>query len=428
MDIIRAPRGTRDILGDESWKWAYVLECARKVAADFGYKEVHLPIFEHTELFNRGIGGTTDVVEKEMYTFTDRGDRSLTLRPELTASMVRSYLENEMRNQPQPVKLWSAGPMFRYERPQKGRYRQFWQVDFEVIGVQNSLCDVESIALAMELYRRLGLTNLKVFINSVGCPKCRPVYRERLQLFLKERLHEFCETCNSRFDRNPLRILDCKNPQCNSLTEGAPVMLDSLCSECKEHFDQTLLGLKKLDADVALDTRLVRGLDYYTKTAFEVHAGELGAQNAVCGGGRYDYLAETIGGPHIPAVGFASGIERIIMTMEGQGLSFGREPKLDVFVICADEALKYDAMLLVNELRLCEFASDMDYTGRTLKAQFKQAAALGARYACIVGELELQTGIVAVKNLETGEQQSVPRTEILGYFAQTREQGKGGQN
>lgn len=423
MDVIRAPRGTRDVLGDESWKWAYVLNHARGVAEDFGYKEVHLPIFEHTELFCRGIGETTDVVEKEMYTFLDRGERSITLRPELTASMVRSYLEHEMRNGSQPVKLWGAGPMFRYERPQKGRYRQFWQLDVEAIGSQSAMCDLEVIDFSMELYRRLGLTNLEVLVNSVGCPNCRPVYRKALQSFLGEKLGGLCETCNHRFDRNPLRILDCKKQECKELTENAPAVTDSLCGECREHFDLVWGGLAKIGASVRLDKRLVRGLDYYTKTAFEILAGELGSQNAVCGGGRYDNLAEAIGGPHVPAVGFASGIERIIMTMEGQGLTFGREPKICAFVVCADDASRMEGILLLHELRRGGIAADVDYGDKSMKAQMKQASQQDARYACIIGSSEVEGGTVTLKDLSTGEQETIARPALLDRI---RERGADG--
>lgn len=421
MESIKAPRGTRDILGGESWKWARVLEVCREVAEDFGYKEVILPIFEHTELFSRGIGDTTDVVEKEMYTFLDRGDRSITLRPELTASMMRSYLEHDMRRGAQPVKLWSAGPMFRYERPQKGRYRQFTQVDFETIGVPSPLADLEIIDTSMEIYRRLGLSNLEVLINSVGCPVCRPVYRDALRGFLSGRLGELCETCQGRFDRNPLRILDCKKPGCKERTEDAPAMVDSLCGECGAHFDSVMAGLSKIGVAMKIDNRLVRGLDYYTKTAFEVLAGELGAQNAVCGGGRYDNLSESIGGPHVPGVGFAAGIERIILTLEGQGVSLGAEPKTEIYVVAASPEVSQEAAAVAHELRLSRLSADLDFTGRSLKAQMKTASSAGADFVCIIGEDELRAGTIAVKNMQSGEQLHVPRAEVVDKLVAWRE-------
>ncbi|MBQ9881250.1 MAG: histidine--tRNA ligase, partial [Synergistes sp.] len=375
MEAVKAPRGTRDILGDESWKWAYVTGICRDVADDYGYKEVHLPIFEHTELFSRGVGDTTDIVEKEMYTFIDKGGRSVTLRPEMTASMVRSYLENEMSKGPQPAKLWGIGPMFRYERPQKGRYRQFVQFDIEAIGSQDALVDLETIDFSMELYRRLGLRNLQVVLNSVGCPKCRPVYRKALQDFLRPRYDEPCDTCKGRFERNPLRILDCKSPICKEITENAPAVTDCLCDECREHYDQLNRGLEKIGAVVVHDNRLVRGLDYYTKTAYEIQSGDLGAQNAVCGGGRYDNLAEAIGGPHVPGVGFASGIERVILTMEAQGCTFGKKPANKVYVVAAEPSVRLEAMALMRTLRCSRISADMDYMGRSMKGQMKSAGA-----------------------------------------------------
>jgi histidyl-tRNA synthetase len=410
MEPIRAPRGTKDVMPDESWKWAYVMSVFRGVADDFGYREVHLPIFEHTELFCRGIGDTTDVVEKEMYTFTDRGGRSITLRPELTASMVRAYLEHDLRNQQQPVKLWSVGPMFRYERPQKGRYRQFWQVDVEALGSQDPMVDLEVIGFSLELYRRLGLSNLEVVLNSVGCPKCRPVHRKALTDFLGAKLDGLCETCRGRFHRNPLRILDCKNPDCKALTEDAPAMTDHLCDECRDHFHALLKGLDAAGAVVKLDKRLVRGLDYYTKTAYEILSGDLGAQNAVCGGGRYDHLAEAIGGPFVPGVGFASGVERIVITMESQGCSFGQEPSIDAFVVTASPEMnvRLAASALLKGLRALGVRSDMDYSGKSFKAQMKLASQRNAPWVCIIGDEELLRSVVTLKDMGSGEQTQVP--------------------
>ncbi|MDY2984385.1 MAG: histidine--tRNA ligase [Synergistes jonesii] len=412
MEAVKAPRGTRDILGEESWKWAYVTGVCRDVADDYGYKEVHLPIFEHTELFCRGVGDTTDIVEKEMYTFTDKGGRSVTLRPELTASMVRSYIENEMSNGAQPAKLWGIGPMFRYERPQKGRYRQFVQLDIEALGAQDALVDLEVIDFSMELYRRLGLRNLQVVLNSVGCPKCRPVYRSVLQDFLSPRFDELCDTCKSRFDRNPLRILDCKSPICKEITKDAPAVTDCLCDECREHYERLNRGLEKIGASVVHDKRLVRGLDYYTKTAYEIQSGDLGAQNAVCGGGRYDNLAEAIGGPHVPGVGFASGIERVVLTMEAQGCSFGEKPESKVYVVAAEPSARLDAMVLLRELRMNRISADMDYMGRSMKGQMKAAGA-AAGYACIIGTSEIEKGVVTVKNLKEGAQEELTAEQLI---------------
>ncbi len=416
-ETIKGPRGVRDILPEESWKWRYVLEIARKVAEDFGYQEVHLPIFEHTELFSRGIGDTTDVVEKEMYTFIDKGNRSITLRPEGTASMMRSYLEQGMHKSPrQPAKLWCVGPMFRYERPQKGRYRQFWQLDFEAIGAKDPLVDVEIIHLSLEIYRRLGLRNLEVAVNSVGCPQCRPLYREGLRSFLEPRLDKFCPTCQGRYDRNPLRILDCKKEDCKNLSEEAPSVLEHLCKECREHFDMVCRGLEVIGIHYTLDKRLVRGLDYYTKTAYEVLSGDLGAQNAVCGGGRYDNLAESIGGPAVPGVGFAAGVERIVLTMEQQGCSLGEEPRVDVMVICPEPEHRLQAMEFLASLRKEGIGSSMDYTGKSMKSQLKSALQEGASGACILGGDELTRQVVGIKNFRTQEQKEVPLAEAVSYL------------
>lgn len=415
-ESIKAPRGVRDILPEDSWKWGYALAMSRNIADIFNYREVHLPIFEHTELFARGIGDTTDVVEKEMYTFIDKGGRSITLRPELTASMVRSYLEHSMGGSRQPVKLWSSGPMFRYERPQKGRYRQFWQLDFESIGSDCPLVDVDVIMTAVELFRRLGMSNLEVVLNSVGCPKCRPVYRKALMDYLRPRLSDLCDTCQNRFDRNPLRILDCKSEICREITDGAPSIFDSLCDECSEHFEVVKAGLDSLNMVYHLDKRLVRGLDYYTKTAFEVKSGDLGAQNAVCGGGRYDNLAEAIGGPHVPGVGFAAGLDRIVLTMDQQNCNFGKVPGPDVFIICADDDCRMNAFDLLYKLRRAGVSVDMDYVKRGMKAQFKTAVNGGSSVACIIGGDEVANSIVTVKNLVKAEQVQVPMDEITSYI------------
>jgi len=417
MENIKAPRGVRDILPAESWKWAYIFSVTRKIAEDFGYREVHLPIFEQTELFSRGIGETTDVVEKEMYTFSDRSGRSLTLRPEATASMVRAYLEHSMSTGTQPAKLWCAGPMMRYERPQKGRYRQFWQLDFEAIGSASPLVDVEVIALSLEIFRRLGLSNLEVLVNSVGCPACRPVYRAALQEYLGKHFESLCPTCQGRFDRNPLRILDCKVESCRAITDGAPDVRDHLCGECRDHFDEVLKGLDLVGAKFRIDKRLVRGLDYYTKTAYEVLSGDLGAQNAVCGGGRYDNLAEAIGGPHTPGVGFAAGLDRIVLTMEQQGQSFGEEPVTLVTVVVADENARKESLRLLYELREAGVPAEMDTSGKGVKAQMKAAGAARSAFAAVLGSNEIEKGVVALKKMSTGEQEEIARDRIVAELS-----------
>ena len=317
--LTTAPRGTKDILPRDVEAWRYLERTMREICAQYGYLEIRTPVFEHTELFLRGIGETTDVVEKEMYTFTDRGERSLTLRPENTASAVRSYVENKMYADPAPTKLFYIGPMFRYDRPQAGRYRQFHQFGVEALGVEGPNIDAEIILLAVQILQTLGLKDLKLKVNSVGCPKCRPLHREKLQEYFRPHLGEMCKDCQSRFDRNPLRLLDCKNPHDQELAAGAPSLEECLCEECKTHFE----GLKELltaaGVDYVVDHNLVRGLDYYTKTAFEIQYAPLGAQSAVCGGGRYDGLIEEIGGPATPGIGFAMGMERVLLAIERAG-------------------------------------------------------------------------------------------------------------
>ena len=430
MDI-KAPRGVRDILPDESWKWAYVLNVVAKTMADFGYAEIHLPIFEHTELFSRGVGDTTDIVEKEMYTFVDRGDRSVTLRPEATASMVRSALEHNLcgtssRGQNSPAKLWCWGPMFRYERPQKGRYRQFCQFDAEYLGLPGPVADVEIIMLSAEIFRRLGLKNLEVVLNSVGCPQCRPQYRRVLVDYFGSRGAEMCETCMGRLERNPLRVLDCKSAGCGPVADAAPSVYEHLCGECASHFEEVKTGLTRLNFPYRLNKRLVRGLDYYTKTAYEIISGDLGAQNAVCGGGRYDNLSESIGGPRMPGVGFAAGFDRVVLVMEQQGATFGERPKIQVYTVAQDDGgscpeARHAAQELTHRLRMEGIAAeqdagDQDKPGRSFKAQMKSASE--AAYACIVGPEEIANKSVAVKNMESGEQAVIPQEDAPRYLRQ----------
>jgi histidyl-tRNA synthetase len=418
MVTIKAPRGVRDILPEESWKWSHVLKRASRMADLFAYREIHLPVFEHTELFSRGIGENTDVVDKEMYTFKDRADRSLTLRPEATASIVRAYNEDRMDNGQQPVKLWTSGPMFRYERPQKGRYRQFWQLDFEALGSKSPYVDVEIIKLAIDLFTDLGLSKLDVVINSVGCPECRPDYTRKLKEYFRPRLDSLCKTCQDRFERNPLRILDCKNESCKKITENAPDIYESLCKDCRDHFDAVTQGLERLHISFHLDKRLVRGLDYYTKTAFEVLSGELGSQNAVCGGGRYDNLSDTVGGVSLPAVGFAAGLERIVLVMEQQNCSFGHEPGIEVYVISADNEARQEVLSLVSDLRGRGISCDMDFLERSIKAQFKSADNKGAAYACIIGHDEIASGNVTVKDLDSGKQDNLKKEELFAFLTE----------
>lgn len=410
--ITTGPRGTKDILPDSSALWRYVEQIARDVCRTFGYNEIRTPVFEHTELFLRGIGETTDIVQKEMYTFTDRGGRSLTLRPENTASVVRSYLEHKLYSGPQPVKVYYIGPMFRYDRPQAGRQRQFHQFGVEAIGSSGPAVDAEIILAAVQFFRRLGLNQLNLFINSVGCPKCRPVYRTRLQDALRDKLPEFCPDCRGRFDRNPLRVLDCKNEKCAQLSQNVPEMADCLCDECAAH----LAGLRQLLAAAGvgctLNPRLVRGLDYYTKTAFEIQYPPLGAQSAICGGGRYDGLIAECGGEPTPAIGFAIGLERVLLALEKQGLLPEASAGIDVFVAAVDEKTRAEAFKLLWQLRQAGLACEMDYLDRSLKAQLKQASRYPARFVAIIGEEEAANNQVMLKDMQTGEQQPVAAGDL----------------
>lgn len=415
--ITMGPRGTKDILPEECGQWRYVEKTVRDVCALYGYREIRTPVFEHTELFLRGIGETTDVVEKEMYSFEDRGGRSVTLRPENTAAAVRAYLEHKLYADAALSKLFYIGPMFRYDRPQAGRYRQFHQFGIEAIGSASPAVDAEAIVLAAQFLRSLGLKELTLYINSVGCPNCRPVYREKLQAFLAEKKDELCPDCRSRFDRNPLRILDCKNERCNALTAGAPEMQDCLCEECAAHFDAVKRFLTAAGAQYTINPRLVRGLDYYTKTAFEIQYAPLGAQSAVCGGGRYDGLVEECGGKPTPAVGFAIGLERVLLALEKQALLPAAKEALDVYVAPLGDAARETAFRTLCALRRAGWKAETDYAGRSLKAQLKTADKLGAKYVAVFGEDEIKTGSVLLKCMETSEQQKIQADQLLEALA-----------
>ena len=411
--LINGPRGTKDILPDTVAQWTHVEKVIRELCARYGYHEIRTPIFEHTELFLRGIGETTDVVEKEMYTFTDRGERSLTLRPENTASVVRSYLQNKLYAADALVKLFYIGSMFRYDRPQAGRYREFHQFGVEALGEASPAVDAEIIVLAVEFLRALGLQELKLHLNSVGCPKCRPVYREKLQEFFRPHLEELCTDCRSRFERNPLRLLDCKNEHCHALAEDAPRITDCLCDECRTHFAEVQSYLTAAGVPFELDANLVRGLDYYTKTAFEVKYTPLGAQSAVAGGGRYDGLIEEMGGKPTPAVGFATGLERVLLALEKQNLLPENTPAEDAFVVALGDVAKEPAFCLLAKLRRAGLTASMDFAGRSMKAQMKQANKMHARFALILGEDEVKEGTVMMKDMVASKQEKVSLAEII---------------
>jgi len=414
---ISGPRGTKDMLPEASSRWHYIEQMVHDLCHRYAYQEIRTPIFEHTELFLRGIGETTDVVSKEMYTFIDKGQRSITLRPENTAAVVRSYLENKLYAEPQPVKLYYMGPMFRYDRPQAGRLRQFHQFGVEVIGAEGPTVDAEIILLAVHFFQQLGLNELSLLINSVGCPKCRPLYREKLQAFLQDKLGGLCADCQSRFDRNPMRILDCKNETCQQLSQGAPHMTDCLCDDCREQFMglQTLLDAAGIE--YTLDPRLVRGLDYYTKTAVEIQYRPLGAQSAICGGGRYDGLVEECGGQPTPGIGFAIGLERVLLALEKQQLLPAFPTGIDLYIALMGDTGKAMAFQLLNQLRRAGFTCDMDMMNRSIKAQMKRANKYPARFVAIIGDEEVAQGKVMLKDMDSGEQKLIVAQDVQSMIA-----------
>ncbi|MFZ5923666.1 MAG: histidine--tRNA ligase [Bacillota bacterium] len=417
MADIKAPRGTADVLPEQSALWLRVENTVRRVCRNAGYGEIRTPIFEHTELFERGVGAVTDIVEKEMYTFLDKAGRSITLRPEGTAAVVRAYLEHKMKARPQPVKLYYIGPMFRYERPQSGRYRQHTQFGVEALGSRDPALDAEVISILIEVYKSLGLTGFVVRLNTIGCPVCRPGYKDVLVKALSGRIGELCLDCQRRLERNPLRVLDCKNDACRQISRELPPVFEHLCDECRDHFEGVTGYLRTLGLVYEIDSRIVRGLDYYTKTVFEViHAG-LGAQDALGGGGRYDCLAEELGGDRTPGVGFAAGIERAVKILEAEAPEAGATDGIRVFVASIGAPGKVEAFRTVQALRERGVSADLDYMGRSLKAQMKSADRLGAAKVVILGEEELQNKTATVKDMSTGEQLQVPLDRLVEVLA-----------
>lgn len=403
-------RGMRDILPEETGYWTFLEEAVREVARRFNYREIRPPLVEHTELFSRGIGEATDVVTKEMYTFPDKKGRSLTLRPEATASVVRAYVEHGLHATEPFQKLYYIGPMFRYEKPQKGRSRQFHQYGVEAIGSLDPALDVEVIALAWELMDSLGLTGLSLRLNNIGCAADRAHYREVLREYFTPRIGSMCEDCQRRYEENPLRILDCKNTICQSHIEGAPGSADHLCKDCAEHFASVKEYLDRLGLSYAIDPRLVRGLDYYTRTVFELVSKDLGAQDALLGGGRYDDLVEMLGGPSTPAVGFAGGMERLILVLKGRMDTSQNQMRLDLFLATLGEEGRALALELAKGLRSCGVSVDLDYRGRTLRKQMAQANRLKTRYLLVLGDDEATSRKGKLKEMDTGEETEVMLT------------------
>lgn len=402
MKIITAVRGFKDILPGESEKWQYVENRAREIFSRFGFQEIRIPIVEKTELFKRGIGESTDIVEKEMYTFLDRGDESLTLRPEATASVMRAYLEHSLFSVEPVTKLFTIGPMFRRERPQKGRYRQFHQINVELLGQKEPLVDAEVIFMLYNFLAHAGLENKILEINTLGCRECRPRFRQVIQDFLSKKKEGLCEDCIRRLDTNPLRVFDCKIEGCRERLSGAPALIDFICPECRDHFIKVREGLEFFQIPYHVNTRMVRGLDYYTRTAFEVTAGSLGAQNAVAGGGRYDRLISDLGGPDTPGIGFAVGIERLISILDIQDENVIRYPDLFIAAL-GEEALKR-AFVICQNLRMDGLYVEMDYAGKSLKSQMKRSDKLGSRFTLMIGDNEIRQNRAELKNMKTGLQ------------------------
>ena len=417
--LTNAPKGTKDILPDQIYKWHYVERKFADICRRYGFKEIRTPVFEHTELFARGIGDTTDVVQKEMYTFFDHGNRSITLKPEGTSPVVRAFIEHKQYAEVQPSKYYYILPCFRYEKPQSGRLREFHQFGIEVFGTPNMMADAEVICLAHDFLSDLGITDIQLRINSVGCPECRKKHREALRNFLAPKYDGLCDTCKTRYDKNPMRILDCKSPTCQELIAGAPMMLDYLCDDCKKAFEELQKNLTALDIPFVIDPGIVRGLDYYTKTAFEFVTTKIGAQSTVCGGGRYDHLIEEIGGPPIPGVGFGLGIERLLLLMESVGASFPEEEKPDVFIAVMGDAAKAYGLKLCRQLREKGLAAEMDTLARNIKGQFKYADRLNARYTVVIGDNELAEGAAAVKDMSTSEQKQIKFENLVKVLTES---------
>ena len=418
--MIIAPRGTHDVLPSESYKWHTIEEKIKEISLEFGYKEIRTPMFESTELFERGVGDTTDVVQKEMYTFLDKGGRSITLRPEGTSPIVRSFVENSLYAGPQPTKLYYLYPCFRYEKPQAGRLREFHQFGVEVMGADSPAIDAEVISLAMEVFRRHNITGIELNINSIGCPKCRSAYNEKLKEFFKPHLSELCETCRQRYEKNPLRILDCKVKSCKEIYNNAPVLLDNICDECKDHFELLKKYLDTMKIPYDVDATIVRGLDYYTKTVFEIISKNKGSEGTVCGGGRYNGLISEVGGPEMTGVGFAMGLERLVLVLESLSLIEKTEECPDIFIANIGNDADIFVQKLVYDLRRDGICAERDYLERSVKAQMKYANKLGARFSTVIGDDDIANGTVSVKNMQTGETTSLKLTELNDFLKQIR--------
>ena len=414
--MINIPKGTKDLLPQDSYKWQFIENTAREVAKIFNIKEIRTPTFEHTEVFLRGVGETTDIVNKEMYTFTDKGGRSITLKPEGTAGVVRAFIENGMASSALPAKLYYLTQCFRYERPQAGRLREFHQFGIEYFGAKTPDTDAEVILVAKTFIEKLGIKNVSLYINSIGCKECRKKYEEALKNYLKANYDNLCELCKSRFEKNPLRILDCKNQDCKKIVENAPSILDYLCEDCSNHFEQVKKLLTLSNVEFKIDHNIVRGLDYYTKTVFEFVSENIGAQGTVCGGGRYDGLVKELGGTETCGIGFAAGIERLLLLMENTGVEIPKDDGVQIYIASMGEQAQEKAFCLVKSLRENGIIAELDHMERGIKAQFKYADKIGAKYVGVIGSDELEKGIIKIKNMTDGQETEVSFENVVEFL------------
>lgn len=405
--ITKKIKGTEDVLPKDSYRWQFVEDVMRKESAAYGFKEIRTPVFEHTELFARGVGQTTDVVQKEMYTFDTKGGESVTLRPEGTAGAARAVLEHGLVNDSLPIKASYFVSCYRYEKPQAGRLREFHQFGLECYGTQSPAADAELICAAQSIFDRLGIKQLRLEINSIGCPTCRAEYHKALKEYFYGYKDELCETCNSRLEKNPMRILDCKSPVCSKIAGGAPKITDYLCDECKEHFASVQKYLDAAGVEYTVNPTIVRGLDYYTKTVFEFVTDFIGAQGTVCGGGRYDGLIEELGGKHLPSLGFAMGIERLLMLMDKQGIEIPKPSTCDLYVAVMGESASLKSFEIIKAVRSCGLIAETDIVGRGLRAQMKYADKIGAKFSMVLGDNEIEQGKAVIKNMSSGEQTEI---------------------
>lgn len=405
--LTKKVRGTEDVLPKDSYRWQFVEDIMRKESASFGYKEIRTPVFEHTNLFARGVGETTDVVQKEMYTFDTKGGESITLRPEGTAGAARALLEHAIYNDGLPVKASYFVSCYRYEKPQAGRLREFHQFGLECYGTSNPAADAELICAAKSIFDRLQIKNLRLELNSIGCPECRKKYHEALKAYFENSKGDLCETCLGRLERNPMRILDCKSPVCSGIAENAPKVLDYLCDECADHFEKVKALLTKAGVEYIVNPTIVRGLDYYTKTVFEFVSTDIGAQATVCGGGRYDGLIEELGGQHMPSLGFALGIERLLMLMDAQGIEIEKPNTCDIYFASMGDEAQAKAFELTQMVRSASLYAECDVVGRGLRAQMKYADKIKAKFSVVIGDNEIAENKAKLKNMQSGEQREI---------------------